>query len=119
MPLIHYNIPAYNQLVLLVVREAARRGNDPQEVLPGAHWLIAWGYLSEAELVQIPPGDRATGSSQVREVNHFFTNDNDLMRFGDRTYALSSVWGRDDADGVVRRIINDNDFGLDNITYEP
>ena len=110
--------PPYNRLVLLVVHEAVKHGASPQEVLPGAHWLIAWGYLSEAELEEIPPHERAEGSSAA-ERHLFFTRDNELMRFGGKTYALWSAWTREGAEEEVRRIINDDDFGLGNITYEP
>ena len=118
MARITFNDLPYNRQVLLVVREAVIRGASPQQVLTGARrWLIVWGYLSETELMTIPPGERAQDSAQAASQN-FFTRENELMRFEGKTYALSSVWTQVDAEEAVRGIINDDNFGLEGIVYE-
>ena len=106
----------YNRLVLIVVQEAIRDGANPHDIFPGAgRWLIAWGYLSEAEILQIPTDERAKGSSTA-ESRLFFTGDNEFMRFDGKTYALWSAWTQDEAEQVIERIIVQ--FGLRNVTYK-
>ena len=106
----------YNRLVLIVVQEAIRGGANPHDIFPGAgHWLIAWGHHSTAEILRIPQDERAGGSSGA-ESQFFFTGENELMRFDGKTYALLSVFGQEEAEDAIERIIDQ--FNLGNIAYE-
>ena len=112
---VHPDLPQ-NRLALLVIREAVKRGTSPKIVCPGRqYWLIVPGDLSEAEFLEIPLTERDGGSSRA-ESKHFFTSEDDLIKPGDKTYALKSTWGPKTLE-TVNRIINQ--FNLSDVTYKP
>lgn len=112
---VHRNLPK-RQLAFLVIMAAIARGASPQEVCrERRRWLIVNGNPPGSEVSEMSPEDRAEDSSRIASL-HFFTEDDELVRFESRTYALTKIWGPETL-GVLRDV--KAMFSLDNITWEP
>ena len=88
-----------------------KRGADPLDVYPGKHWLIVAGHQDEDGVLS---AERLEGSSKS-QASHFFTGDDELLQSGDKTWAVTKMWGEQTltvVNGIVRR------FGMDDVSYE-
>ena len=107
---IHEKLPK-RRLAFLVIREAVARGGEPLEVYPGGNWLIVSGHQDENSLVNTERHDASSKS----EASRFFTRDDELLRKGGKTYAVTKMWGQQTL-AEVDRIIDQ--FNMDDVSYQ-
>ena len=100
------------RLAFLVIREAVAKGAEPLEARPGGNWLIVSGNHDDEESFLNAKRDDASSKS---EASRFYTKDDELLRKGGKTYALTQQWGSQTLE-EVKRIIKQYDLG--DITYE-
>jgi hypothetical protein len=107
------NLPK-RRLVNFIVHEAVRRGAPPKEVLSTDRaWIIVNGERDQENFLKRAEEDREPGSSSA-SINRFFTEDDELMHWEGRTYALTKMWGRSTR-GDIDRIITK--FDLEDVYY--
>ena len=106
----HDRLPK-RRLAFLVIREAVNRGADPLEVYPGGSWLVVAGHQDEDGVLNMK---RDEGSSKS-EAARFFIKDDELLRSGGKTYAVTKMWGEQTLT-VVDRIVRQ--FDMDDVAYE-
>ncbi len=107
---IHERLPK-RRLAFLVIREAVSRGAEPLEAYPGGGWLIVSGHQDEERLLSMERDEASSKSDSGR----FFTKDDELLRAGGKTYALTKMWGQQTL-AEVDRIIGQ--FDMDHVSYE-
>ena len=107
---VHDRLPK-RRLALLVIREAVNRGADPLDVYPGGGWLIVAGHQNEDGILNMK---RDEGSSKSKAAS-FFTKDDELLRSGGKTYAVTKMWGERTL-SVVDRILSQ--FDMDDVSYD-
>ena len=94
-----------------MIREAVARGAKPLEVYPGGNWLIVSGHQDEESLLST---ERDSASSKS-EASRFFTNDDELLRAGGKTYAVTKMWGQKTLEEIDRII---DQFNMHDVTYQ-
>ena len=107
---VHERLPK-RRLAFLVIQEAVARGAKPLEVYPGGNWLIFSGHQDEQSL---PNAERDSASSKS-EASRFFTKEDELIRTGGKTYAVTKMWGQQTL-GEINRIIRQLD--MQDVTYQ-
>lgn len=84
------------QLILKVVKEAIKRGASPEQVSEAIPWKRVFftieGECDENEfLARVPQSLAENGRSFDRR--RYFTSDDELIHFGNKTYAFTNQWG--------------------------
>lgn len=106
------NLPK-RQLIFRIVREAIKRGAAPLDVMALTKaWMIVPGFHDEDGLL-VHADEREPNSSKA-EVGWFYTADDELIHFDDKTYAFTKSWGLSTtarADEIIER------FELNDVQY--
>jgi len=108
------NLPK-RRLIFHVIREAVRRGNAPRQVMDSNRkWVAVLGEHDHDTFIARSVEHREPESSSS-EIGRFFTEDDELMRWEGKTYALTKMWGLKTQEYVDEII---QELNLDNISYK-
>ena len=86
------NLPK-RRLIYQVVQETIRRGAAPRDVLDlNKAWIIVQGKHDQDSFEAAAVAEREDNSSTA-EFRRFFTDGDDLIFHGGKTFALTKMWG--------------------------
>jgi len=108
------NLPK-RRLAFHVVHEAVLRGVPPKKALPiDRRWVVVSGEHDQDSFLEGAQKEREPGSSSA-SIRRFYTEDDELMLWDGKTFALTTQWG-ESTRGEVDRIIRD--CNLDDVSYQ-
>jgi hypothetical protein len=111
------NLPK-RELVLRVAQAAFAKGHKPFDIIQGgSRWIGVEGCLDEKAFLEAAEEHRLEGSSGS-EVERFFTQDDQLFKMSDQTFALTKMWGWG---GPTATRVNEmiQRFGLTEVSFSP
>jgi hypothetical protein len=110
---IYRNLPK-RRLAFHVIKEAVSRGAAPRTVLEGDRfWLVVSGEHDHDSLMAAADSSREPNSSS-QGFRRFFTEDDELMTYDGKTYALTKQWGLRGPETAARVI---EEFELDDVKF--